>query len=338
MIARSPARLTVSVIALAGLGCHRAPMSYLQTAGPAADPITVLAWGLITLCSVVVLIIILLVLRASLRARIPVGSMADAGISRPGGGARWIYIGTAVSTLLLLGVVVWTMITLAAVASPVQRTAFTIEVRAHQWWWEARYLDGDSQRIFLTANELHIPVGQPVRLRLLSDDVIHSFWIPALAGKTDVIPGQTNLAWIQANTPGTFRGQCTEYCGEQHAHMAQLVVADTPADFQAWWNHQLTEATRPDTEALRQGARVFVARCAACHTVRGAQAGGILGPDLTHLMSRSTIAAGTLRNDPDSLARWIANAQDVKPGCRMPKLEFSQPEFAALTAYVQSLR
>ena len=318
------------------MSCARAPMTYMRTFGPAADPVTSLGWGLTIISALVILIIAGLLLKATLRARATTVSLSTIPITRPGGGSRWIYLGTGISTIILLGLVVWTMFTLAAIASAPEAPAFTIEIRAHQWWWEARYIDGASDRTFVTANELHIPVGKPVQLRLIGDDVIHSFWIPALAGKTDVIPGQTNLAWLEAIALGTYRGQCTEYCGAQHAHMAEFVMADTAADFASWWNHQLTPAPSPTLPNMR-GESVFLARCGACHAVRGTGAGGILGPDLTHIMSRATLGAGTVPNDPPSLRAWINDAQAVKPGARMPTLDLPPEELAAVTDYVQTL-
>jgi len=312
-------------------------MGYLHTFGPAADPVTSLGWGFIAVCTLVVLIIAGLLLVATLRARAPQAALANIPIAQPGGGLRWIYIGTGVSTVALLGLVVWTMFTLAAIAQPPGPPAFTIEIRAHQWWWEARYIDDEPDRTFVTANELHIPVGKPVQLRLIGDDVIHSFWIPALAGKTDVIPGQTNIAWIEGNTLGTYRGQCTEYCGAQHAHMTESVTVDSAADFKVWWSHQINAASSPAADSTRQGESVFLAHCAACHTVRGTGAGGIVGPDLTHIMSRNTLGAGSLPNDPEHLSAWITNAQAVKPGCRMPTLDLPRRDLDAVTAYVQTL-
>ncbi len=320
-----------------GVSCARAPMTYMRTFGPAADPVTSLGWGLTIISALVIIIIAGLLLKATLRARATTVSLSTIPITRPGGGSRWIYLGTGLSTIILLGLVVWTMFTLAAIASSPEPPAFTIEIRAHQWWWEARYIDGASDRTFVTANELHIPIGKPVQLRLIGDDVIHSFWIPALAGKTDVIPGQTNLAWLEATALGTYRGQCTEYCGAQHAHMAEFVMADTAADFATWWNHQLTPAPAPASEPNMHGESVFLARCAACHAVRGTGAGGILGPDLTHIMSRATLGAGTVPNDPQSLRAWINDAQAVKPGARMPTLDLPPEDLAAVTVYVQTL-
>jgi len=198
-------RITGLACIVALSACSYAPMTYMRTYGPAADPVTSLGWGLTIICSLVVALIGVLVLIATLRARVARGLLSTIPIAHPGGGLRWIYIGTGLSTLVLFALVVWTMFTLAAVASAPERPAFTIEIRAHQWWWEARYIDDASDRTFLTANELHIPIGKPVQLRLIGDDVIHSFWIPALAGKTDVIPGQTNSAWLEATQGGTFR-------------------------------------------------------------------------------------------------------------------------------------
>ena len=229
---RSRRRLVgASVTALPLTGCIKAPMTYMRTFGPAADPITSLGWGLTIISCAVVIIIGALVLAASWRLQPwhPGQEPRRLTIVREVGGLSWIYVGVGVSTIVLFGVIIWTLITLKAVARPQSDPAFTIEIHAHQWWWEARYIGDPPARTFTTANELHIPVGKPVRVVLIGDDVIHSFWVPALAGKTDVIPGQTNLAWIQADRPGVYRGQCTEYCGEQHAQMAMFVIADPPA-------------------------------------------------------------------------------------------------------------
>ena len=167
--------------------------------------------------------------------------------------------------------------------------------------------------------------------------MIHSFWIPQLAGKMDVIPGQTNVTWLQADQPGTYRGQCGEYCGAQHAHMAMYVVADTPQDYALWVRDQLSNAAVPASEPARLGELAFEAHCAACHAVRGTGAGGILGPDLTHLMSRHTIAAGLLPNTPGNLAAWIADSQALKPGSRMPTLALSGPDLSSVVTYLQTL-
>jgi cytochrome c oxidase subunit 2 len=261
-----------------------------------------------------------------------------APVGRDVGGLGILYAGTAISTIVLFACAIWTLSTLAQVARPPAPPAFTIEVTAHQWWWNLRYLATEPERIFTTANEIHIPVGQPVRFVLHSDDVIHSFWIPRLAGKTDIVPGQANETWLEADRAGIYRGQCGEYCGLQHAHMSLVVVADPPADFARWWEAQLAEAAAPASAATEQGRGIFLQRCAACHTVRGDDAGGLLGPDLTHLMSRSTLAAGTLPNNPATLMGWIADAQALKPGSRMPALMLPGSELAAVAGYVQTLK
>jgi cytochrome c oxidase subunit II len=330
--------LGVAVLLLAG--CDEAPMTFMQTFGPAADPITWLGWGMTVMCSAVVVVIGALLLGAlwGRASRFASGDLSQLAIVRGESGLNWIYIGVGVSTAILFGMITWTLITLNAVASPSGTPAFTIEIRGHQWWWEARYIGQTADRTFTTANELHVPVGRPVHLELLSDDVIHSFWIPALAGKTDVIPGQTNVAWLEAAKPGIYRGQCTEYCGEQHAQMAMYVIADPPAEFQSWWDGQLAAAPEPNSDALVRGQTIVTERCGVCHAIRGTSAGGIVGPELTHLMSRRTIAAGTLPNDRENLARWISHAQEIKPGNRMPTLALPPAELAAAAAYLQTLQ
>jgi cytochrome c oxidase subunit 2 len=172
-------------------------------------------------------------------------------------------------------------------------------------------------------------------LKLIGGDVIHSFWVPALGGKTDTIPGQTNITWLQADKPGIYRGQCTEYCGKQHANMAFFVVAEPPQQFEQWRQKQIAPATpSPD---LTQAVAAFQTRCGVCHTVRGTPAGGKVGPDLTHVMSRGTLAAGTLPNTPGHLAGWIADPQGVKPGNHMPQVDMSGADLNAIRTFLQTL-
>ncbi len=312
-------------------------MSYLRTFGPAGDPATRLGWGLGIVSIVVTLVITLLLLAATLRRRARPADPSDLAVHRDEGGMAWVYIGVGVSTAVLICCAVWTMFTVAAVAMPLNAADLTLQVTASQWWWSVRYKNEEPSRIFTIANEIHIPVGRPVRLELSSQDVIHSFWIPQLGGKMDVIPGQTNAMWLQADRPGVYRGQCGEYCGAQHAHMAMYVVADSPQDYLTWIRGQLEDAATPSSEPVRQGAQAFLAHCAACHAVRGTPAGGILGPDLTHLMSRSTIGAGLLPNTPGNLAAWIADSQALKPGSRMPTLALSGPDLSAVMTYLETL-
>lgn len=332
-------RLTVAVMLCGAplVAAAEPAMSYLRTFGPAGDPATRLGWGLGIVSIVVTLVIALLLLAAVLRRRARPADPSELAVHRDEGGMAWVYIGVGVSTVVLIGCVVWTMFTVAAVAMPRNAADLTLQVTASQWWWSVRYKSDEPARIFTIANEIHIPVGRPVRLELSSQDVIHSFWIPQLGGKMDVIPGQTNAMWLQADRPGVYRGQCGEYCGAQHAHMAMYVVADSLPDYVTWMREQLQDAATPSSEPLRQGAQAFLAHCAACHAVRGTPAGGILGPDLTHLMSRSTIGAGLLRNTPGNLAAWIADAQALKPGSRMPTLALSGPDLSAVVTYLETL-
>ncbi|THD61417.1 cytochrome c oxidase subunit II [Phenylobacterium sp.] len=314
------------------------PMTYLKTYGPRADPVTGLTWGLMDLSLAVIVIVTGLVVVGvwMRRSRQPWPALASLPLGGSGGGTAWITIGVALTVLALAGALAWTVAVMAAVAAPAT-TALTIEVTGHQWWWEARYLGLTPDQTFSTANEIHIPVGRPVLLKLYGADVIHSFWIPALGGKTDTIPGRTNLTWLQADRPGVYRGQCTEYCGLQHAHMAAFVTADPPADFEAWRaRQQQPAAPPPDTAAA--GEPLVVAHCGACHTVRGTGAGGVVGPDLTHIAGRETLAAGTLPNTPNGLAGWIANPQALKPGARMPATDLSGPELGQVVAYLETLK
>jgi cytochrome c oxidase subunit 2 len=252
------------------------------------------------------------------------------------GGLNWLWIGVGVSTLVLLFSVVWTVKVLAQIQAPSAEPAFTIEITGRQWWWQVRYLDGNVSRQFTTANEIHIPTGVPVRLKLIGGDVIHSFWVPQLAGKMDAIPGQTNETWIEAAAPGTYRGQCTEYCGIEHARMGVLVVAEPDSDFRKWWAHQLAVSDAPQGRALA-GQQDFVSHCGGCHTVRGTDAGGALGPDLSHLMQRTTLAAGMLPNNPPTLVHWIADPQSLKPGSLMPAPPLSEAELADVHNYLKTL-
>ena len=312
-------------------------MSYLHTYGPAGDPATRLGWGLGLVSIAVTLTITVLLLMAVLRRRAKPADPAALAVRRDEGGMAWLYIGVGVSSVVLVACVVWTLFTVAAVAMPAH-TVLTLQIDAAQWWWGVRYLDARTERSFSTANEIHIPVGQPVRIELGTRDVIHSFWVPQLGGKMDVIPGKTNVMWLQADRAGTYRGQCGEFCGAQHAHMALVVIADSPRDYLAWSSRQLQPAALPQSDSQRADQHAFLANCAACHAVRGTPAGGIVGPDLTHLMSRGTIAAGLLSNTPGHLAAWIADSQTLKPGSRMPTLNLSGAALNAVVRYVQTLQ
>jgi cytochrome c oxidase subunit 2 len=249
---------------------------------------------------------------------------------------------TVLTLLLAYGVVRSRQLT-----PPLSQGALVISVTARMWWWEVRYRDESDEaggRDITLANEIHIPVGRPVYIALGSDDVIHSFWVPALAGKVDTIPGRLTRLRVQADRAGVFRGQCAEYCGEQHARMALHVVAEAPQAFDAWLANQAKPARAADNALLERGRQLFVEqRCSACHAIRGvkeeAVAGRALGPDLTHVGSRLFLAAGTLRNDRGALQSWIANAQHIKQGARMPSFDAMQEQdLHALSAYLEHLK
>jgi cytochrome c oxidase subunit 2 len=243
------------------------------------------------------------------------------------------------STVALLGLIVASALGDRALAAIGRSDALQIEVNANQWWWGARYLDPDASKIFETANELHIPVGRPVVLTLTSADVIHSFWVPNLAGKKDLIPGRPNVLTIRADLAGTYRGQCAEFCGVQHARMAFVVVAEAPAAYEAWAARQRKSAPEPADAQQARGRQVFLgSTCAMCHSITGTDASARKAPDLTHVGSRLTLAAGTLPNTRDALAKWIADPHQFKPGVNMPGHAFSRDDLDALVAYLESLK
>ena len=312
------------------------PMDYLHADGLMAKRILPLTQALLIVSAVVVVVITALVLIAVLRGGRG-GAVPDTPLlESPGRG--WISIGVGLSTLVLVGLVVWTSMTMARIANPPTKPALSIDVRGHQWWWEFVYQNDDPSKIFTTANEIHIPVGMPVRFTLNGEDVIHTFWVPSLGGKIQIIPGQTNVTWLQADKPGVYRGQCSQFCGQQHAHMIFSVFADTPDAFEAWRADQLRAAARPAADEARLGEQRFIGRCGACHTVRGTMANGHVGPDLTHLMSRTTIAGGELPNNPGFLSGWIANPQGLKPGSLMPNPELSGPDLASIRSFLVTLK
>ncbi len=223
--------------------------------------------------------------------------------------------------------------TLAA-GAPNNSQALHVHVIGHQWWWEFDYTD----QKFATANELHVPVGAIVKLDLESADVAHSFWVPQLGGKTDVIPGHVNQTWFQATSPGTYHGQCAEFCGVEHADMRFDVVAESPDQFEAWVKHQQSPLP-PMTGDAAKGEQVFMASpCVGCHTIDGTKAQGKVGPNLTHFGSRRIFAGGIMDNTPDNLAIWLRDPQQVKHGNLMPNLHLSTQQIDVLVTYLESTK
>jgi cytochrome c oxidase subunit 2 len=316
------------------------PLSYLSGAGLRAEKVVPLTWYTLVVSIAVCLVIAALLWDAVRRTRPEDKSRAlyEIPIERGANGLRWISIGLIVSAVPLAVALIWTMLTLAAVAGPPANPALVLDVTGRQWWWEVEYTASTPVEVFDTANEIHIPVGVPVLVRLHGADVIHSFWVPQLSGKTDAIPGQTNLSWIQADRPGRYLGQCTEFCGYQHAHMQFEVVAEPQEDFDRWVRAQRQAAVAPATQEQMSGLSLVEYRCGLCHRVRGTRAGAITAPDLTHLMSRRTLAAGTLLNNPGNLEGWIQNPQNLKPGSLMPNQYLSGQQLADALAYLETLK
>jgi cytochrome c oxidase subunit 2 len=250
-----------------------------------------------------------------------------------------IVVGSLVSVTALILVAFTFLSYVATRGLAASNEALKIEITGYQWWWNVKYENPDPSQVFDTANEIHVPVERPVSLDLKAADVIHSFWVPNLTGKQDLIPGQDNIVSFTARHVGRYRGQCAEFCGWQHAHMAFLVIVESAGDFEAWRNGQLRAAgdDRKDRD-VSQGKDIFNTRgCALCHTIRGTSAGGRLGPDLTHLASRSTLAAGTLPNTKHDLIAWVADPQAIKPGNKMPKVPLDGSELDALGEYLRML-
>jgi cytochrome c oxidase subunit II len=251
-------------------------------------------------------------------------------------GSAWIVLGgVVVPVVVLTGIYFLTLHTLSVIPAFATQPTVTVELIGHQWWWEVRYPELGVE----TANEIHIPVGQQVQFKLHSADVIHSFWVPELGGKTDLIPGKENAMWLQADRVGTFRGQCAEYCGLQHAHMALWVVAEPADQFGSWVAAQQQPAPYPTDATIRAGQQVFLgSACVYCHTVAGTNATGRIGPNLTHMGSRMTLAAGTVPNTRANLAGWVLDPQHIKPGNEMPPTALSGPDVQLLLAYLETLK
>ena len=303
------------------------PAAFLQSAlephGPEAAAIARLTWILVVGAGAVLALVTVLAI-LSLRAPRPWLASTRAIVAG----------GIALPTVVLFALLAYATVAVPRPFSS-EPAAARIRVIGHQWWWEVRYLDAGGAVEFATANEIRIPAGLPVDLELESADVLHSFWVPSLAGKLDLVPGRTNRLRIAAHGPGLYRGQCAEYCGGPHALMGLHVVAEEPARFEAWRAAQRA----PAPAGPARGRELFASLCAGCHAVRGTPAAGRLGPDLTHVASRVALAAAALPNDDASRRRWIAAGQHVKPGNLMPQYpELTEEEVGALAAYLAALR
>jgi cytochrome c oxidase subunit 2 len=322
------------------VGCAKVQSS-LNPHGPAAQRIANMQWLLILLFLCVSFIMWGLLTWLALRRR---GTLAEHAPVDDTGGHAWITIGGIVIPFIILFVLFVLGLNLLE-SFPIHDPGHAnvkpnILVIGHQWWWEVHYLNKQPSLQVVTANEIHIPVGQPVVVELKSDDVIHSFWVPALHGKVDLIPGHTNFVVLEASQPGAYEGQCAQYCGAQHALMRLLVVAQPPAEYQAWIAQQRMPGAEPTTPEAIAGKQVFLnGPCILCHAVRGTLAGGRVAPDLTHIGSRRLIGANSFPNNKAYLEAWITHAQSLKPECKMPNFtQFSGVQLREMVAYLDQLK
>lgn len=311
-------------------GMGGAAPNTMDAAGPAALSIARLSTGLIITAAIVFVVVLVLLVWPVIRAE---DTSRDAAENRAVE-SRWIVIGGLVVPLLVFaGILAFSYGAMHSNARP--SSAYQVDVIGHQWWWEVRYPNDG----FTTANEIHIPVGVPVRIHVATGDVIHSFWVPQLQGKADAITGRVNETWLQADRPGVYRGECAEFCGHEHAHMAFVVVAEAPGNYAAWLANERRLAVVPTDSSALIGQKLFLQQsCSYCHTIRGTPAGAGVGPDLTHLASRHTLASGTIDFNRGNLAAWIENPDRIKPGTTMPPVQLDGATLGALVAYLESLR
>ena len=304
------------------------PPPVLDPAGPFAGPVTTVAWVLFVM-GAVVLAVVLVALGLAL--------FGPRSWKRRVASERLVWIGGLVFPVIVLsGLLLYGLSVTARLSDAPRAGEMRVRVTGEMWWWRVAYLDGEGREILQDANEVHIPAGLPVVLELESADVIHSVWIPRLGGKTDMIPGRRNFMRLQADEPGVYAGQCAEYCGGPHALMGLVVVAHEPKAFAAWREKQ----KGPAGPSSLPGAEVFSASgCGACHTIRGTEANGLAGPDLTHVGSRQTLGAGVLPNNRGTMAGWIADSQGIKPGNRMPAYPvLTGQELRDVSAYLEGLK
>ncbi|HEX6212647.1 MAG TPA: cytochrome c oxidase subunit II [Methylomirabilota bacterium] len=314
-----------------------APLWFMTADGPAGERLARLGWPVLITFLIVTAVMWGLLFWVAVRRR---GTLAEHAPPDTGGGLGWVLVGGfAIPVVILAVFFVMTLRSLAAFPMPRHADDPEIRVTGLRWWWDVEYLGMPVHLQVRSPNEIHIPVGRPVDIALESHDVIHSFWVPRLHGKVDLVPGMTNRIRVQADRPGIYRGRCAEYCGLQHAHMLFDVIAHPEDEFREWLAAQRQPARTPGSPSAREGQRLFMASaCVLCHTVRGTPAQGRVGPELTHLASRRRIAGGMLWNRRADLQAWVTHAQSLKPGAQMPDLaHFTGDELNALVDYLQSL-
>ena len=334
---RARAAVTAALLGLLTTGCESAPYSIFRPGGQEAQVLAWIGWGLVGLTVTATVVVFGLFLYAALRKK---GSLEEHEPIDIDHGKSWILIGgVAISGGILVILFFVTVFALRWIPGEVAEPDLEIQVTGHQWWWEVDYLYDELPDRFSTANEIHIPVGRKVMIHLQSADVIHSFWVPRLHGKTDAIPGHTNHLLVEAEEPGIYWGECAEFCGVQHAHMRFTVVAEPEEEYLAWVDRMREPADSVTDPLLVQGRDIFMQNaCNFCHRIRGTEALGGVAPDLTHVASRAYIGAGLLPNTRARMQAWVVNAQQLKPGIHMPSLDvFTGEELNALTAYLMSL-
>ena len=339
------AKLYLSAICSAISARAGIQQSVVDPAGPQAGKIAGLWWFFVAVTAAVFIIVMALTLwtlmrrhrgieQEALEVRHIPSQQTENKLGR-------VVAGGTIATVLILFILLIASIGTGKSISELgnKNNGLTVEVTGNQWWWQIRYLNSDASQIVTTANEIHIPVGRPVLIRGQSNDVIHSFWIPNLQGKRDLIPSRVTTEWIQADQPGTYRGQCAEFCGLQHAHMILYVVAESPEKFRAWYRQQLKPSGAPSDPMKIRGQQVFLKyECVFCHTIRGTTASGQNAPDLTHFGSRLGIAANTIPNTMGNLGGWIVDPQGVKPGNHMATIAVKSDDLQPLLEYLESLK
>jgi cytochrome c oxidase subunit 2 len=316
-------------------------------AGPAAHTIAQLGWFVLVVFAVVTVAMWALLWRVIRRRE---GTLDEHEPWNAHGDLAWVGLAGFVAPSLILGIIfIISLVAMSAVPTGGahgrmtgrgQPAALAVQVIGHQFWWEVRYPGVGADQEIVTANEIHLPVGRPVDIELISRDVIHSFWVPQLHGKVDLIPGVENRILLQADRPGLYHGTCAEFCGAQHAHMLILVSADVDKEFEAWKSLQRAPPAPPATPEATLGQALFMKHdCASCHAIRGTDATSRIGPDLTHIAGRQGIAANAFWNNTGNLAAWVTHAQSMKPGSAMPDTtSFNGDELRELVAYLQGLR
>ena len=328
------ARILAALTAMAGAACEGNQSMFNPKSG-AADSIANLGWLLFGVGGIVYLTVMAALAWALIRKRRPDDDLPET-TRRLG---KVIAVGVAVTTIVLVSLTASSAWVARGLGAPAGAGAIHITVVGHQWWWDFQYRYPTASSLLSSPNELRIPVSVPVVLAVQSRDVIHSFWVPNLHGKRDLIPGETTHLLIQADEPGVYRGQCAEFCGHQHARMAFTVVAEPMDRFQAWVAQLQTPAPEPASDQERRGRDLFMrSTCVTCHTIAGTTAQARVGPELTHLASRLTIAAGTLPNTREHLRAWVHDPPALRPGVRMPASPFTDDELDAVIAYLRSLR